>query len=252
MPASSQLPLLALLASGCSNNSTGSGSETSRPASDATTGAESGIATPGESVAPGADGTAAPGPPAESGAAGAPGAPGAPDAPGEPAAPGGPAPGGPNAGPADSTTIVTPNGSFVVQGIVLQKYNATGGASSPLGLPTASEAAAPNGGQFSTFNGGAIYWTPQTGARIVWGGIRDAWERERGASGRLGYPTTDEDKIPGGWQSQFQHGTITYTDGQAKIEARCQPRTDDSHRCRVVPVRAAFTHPTWRSHGACE
>ncbi|WP_018599159.1 LGFP repeat-containing protein [Mycobacterium sp. 155] len=178
---------------GCSNNSTGSGSETS----EATTSAESGAAAPGESVAPGADGTATAGAPAESGVAGAPGA-----------------------GAADSTTIVTPNGSFVVQGIILQKYNATGGASSPLGLPTASEAPAPNGGQFSTFNGGAIYWTPQTGAHIVWGGIRDAWERDGGAGGPLGYPTSDEETIPGGWQSQFQHGTITYTDGQAKVEAR--------------------------------
>jgi uncharacterized protein with LGFP repeats len=107
-----------------------------------------------------------------------------------------------------------------VQGVILQKYNASGGASSPLGLPTASEAAAPNGGQFSTFNGGAIYWTPQTGAHIVWGGIRDAWERDGGAGGRLGYPTSDEETIPGGWQSQFQHGTITYTDGHATVEAR--------------------------------
>ncbi|ORA36537.1 LGFP repeat-containing protein [Mycobacterium aquaticum] len=211
---------------GCSNNSTGSGSETSRPASEATTGAESGTAAPGESHAPGAEGTATPGASAEPGAPGnagtpgAPGAPGEPGAPGAPGAPGGPAPGAPNTGPADSTTIVTPNGSFVVQGIILQKYNATGGASSPLGLPTASEAPAPNGGQFSTFNGGAIYWTPQTGAHIVWGGIRDAWERDGGAGGRLGYPTSDEETIPGGWQSQFQHGTITYTDGQAKVEAR--------------------------------
>ncbi|WP_019970701.1 LGFP repeat-containing protein [Mycobacterium sp. 141] len=108
----------------------------------------------------------------------------------------------------------------MVQGIILQKYNATGGASSPLGLPTASEAPAPNGGQFSTFDGGAIYWTPQTDAHIVWGGIRDAWERDGGAGGPLGYPTSDEETIPGGWQSQFQHGTITYTDGQAKVEAR--------------------------------
>jgi uncharacterized protein with LGFP repeats len=216
---------------GCSNNSTGSGSDTSRPASEATTGAESGAAAPGESVAPGANGATTPGAPAESGAAapGAPGAPGEPGAPavpgatgepGAPGAPGGPAPGAPNAGSADSTTIVTPNGSFVVQGIILQKYNATGGASSPLGLPTASEAPAPNGGQFSTFTGGAIYWTPQTGAHIVWGGIRDAWERDGGAGGRLGYPTADEQTITGGWQSQFQHGTITYTDGQAKVEAR--------------------------------
>lgn len=202
---------------GCSNNSTGSGSETSRSASETTTGTESGAVAPGESVAPGTGGTATPGAP---GAPGAPGVFGTPGAPGEPGAPGAPAAGAPGTGAADSTTIVTPNGSFVVQGIILQKYNATGGASSPLGLPTASEAPAPNGGQFSTFDGGAIYWTPQTGAHIVWGGIRDAWERDGGAGGPLSYPTSDEETIPGGWQSQFQHGTITYTDGQAKVEAR--------------------------------
>lgn len=213
-----------VLGVGCSSNS--DKPESTGGEGAATTGAESGAATasgvpgvdaPGEQgAAPGSNGEPG-GAPGEAGAPGAPGQPGAPGVPGAPGQPG--APGAP-AGGADSTTIVTPNGEFVVQGIILQKYNATGGANSPLGAPTASEEPAPNGGRFSTFDGGAIYWTPRTGAHIVWGGIRDAWENDGGAGGRLGYPTADEKTIPGGWQSEFQHGTITYTDGAAKVEVR--------------------------------
>ena len=121
---------------------------------------------------------------------------------------------------ADSTTISTPDGDFVVQGAILQKYSAVGGADSPLGLPTANEEAAPNGGRFSTFEGGAIYWSPQTGAHIVWGGIRDAWEGAGGVGGQLGYPTTDEQTVPGGWRQDFQGGAVSYLNGQPQIEAR--------------------------------
>jgi uncharacterized protein with LGFP repeats len=81
-----------------------------------------------------------------------------------------------------------------------------------LGLPTSDEQAVP-GGRFSAFDGGAIYWTPETGAHVIWGGIRESWEGAGGPAGALGYPTTDEQIIPGGWKSEFQHGSITYTDG---------------------------------------
>jgi len=115
--------------------------------------------------------------------------------------------------------IATPAGEFVVQGDILKKYNSLGGTTSPPGLPITDEQAGPNGGRYSRFEGGAIYWTAQTGAHIVWGAIRAAFEHENGgAGGPLGYPTTDEYTVPGGWQSQFQHGTITYTDGQPHVQ----------------------------------
>nr|WP_228768952.1 hypothetical protein [Mycolicibacterium malmesburyense] len=163
------------------------------------------------------DGNDAPGETSTSGPAGEEGQPGAPAAPGEPGQPGAPA--APGAAP-DSMTIATPGGEFVVQGVILQKYNEAGGPESPLGMPTTSEEAAPNGGRFNTFDGGAIYWTPETGAHIVWGGIREAWEGDGGAGGQLGYPTSDEQTVPGGWQQEFQHGTVAFIDGQPQTQMR--------------------------------
>ncbi|HZQ31458.1 MAG TPA: hypothetical protein VFB19_06965 [Mycobacterium sp.] len=175
------------LAAGCSNNSGTGASASSSTSAGATS--SSAVGTPADSGQPGA--------------AGAPGAPGSGAAPGS----------GSEQAAADSTKITTPSGDFVVQGAILQKYNAFGGANSPLGLPTSNEEPGPNGGQYSTFAGGAIYWTPETGAHVIWGGIRSSWEHDGGAGGPLGYPTSDEKTIPGGWESEFQHGTITYTDG---------------------------------------
>ena len=77
--------------------------------------------------------------------------------------------------------IATAAGEFVVQGDILKKYNSVGGTTSPLGLPITDEQAGPNGGRYSRFEGGAIYWTAQTGAHIVWGAIRAAFENDNGA-----------------------------------------------------------------------
>ena len=124
----------------------------------------------------------------------------------------------------DKTTIATPSGEFLVQGPILQEYNRVGsatgplgavlgGASSPLGVPTSDEQPGPRGGRYSTFSGGAIYWSPTTGAHAIWGRIRDAWERSGGPAGPVGYPTSDEQIVSGGWEQRFQYGTITWTDG---------------------------------------
>jgi uncharacterized protein with LGFP repeats len=117
--------------------------------------------------------------------------------------------------------IPTAAGQFVLQGEILQKYNATGASGSPLGSPISDEEPGPLGGRYTKFQSGVIYWTSTTGAHIVWGAIRGAWEYENGgAGGPLGYPMSDEQAIPGGYEQDFQHGTITYTNGQLHIESR--------------------------------
>lgn len=115
------------------------------------------------------------------------------------------------------TKIVTPNGDVVVEGSILEKYNAFGGVASPLGMPTGAQESAPDGGHVQEFAGGAIYSNPATGAHVVWGKIRDAWLAEGGPSGKLGYPTTDETDIPGGKQSEFSSGTITWVNDQITV-----------------------------------
>lgn len=117
----------------------------------------------------------------------------------------------------ESTTISTPDGDITVSGEVYKKYMAEGGATSPLGMPEEAQEDGPDGGMHQNFEGGTIYWSSDTGAHIVWGEIRDAWEENGGADGALGYPTSDEKDIPGGKQSDFTGGTITWIDGETTV-----------------------------------
>ncbi|MGH3633712.1 LGFP repeat-containing protein [Mycobacterium sp.] len=124
-----------------------------------------------------------------------------------------------NAGPVTTARIATAAGMVLLQGEILAKYQSVDGVNGPLGLPIGTEQPVPNGGRRTIFENGAIYWSPQTGAHIVRDAIRGTWEDEYGgAGGPLGYPTTDEKSVPGGWQSQFQHGAITYTGDQPHVE----------------------------------
>ncbi|HZQ32193.1 MAG TPA: esterase [Mycobacterium sp.] len=117
-----------------------------------------------------------------------------------------------------TTRISTPTGQFVVQGAIMQKFNESGGSNGPLGMPIANEQSGPDGGRYSKFQLGVIYWTPRTGAHIVWGDIRTAWETNGGASGPLGYPSSDEQPVPGGWKADFEHGVITLVDGHVDVQ----------------------------------
>lgn len=124
------------------------------------------------------------------------------------------------AAPVTTARIATSAGMVLVQGQILAKYESVGGPDGSLGLPVGGEQPAPGGGQRQIFGDGAIYWSPQTGAHIVRGAIRTTWEFQYGgAGGPLGYPTSDERPVPGGKQSQFQHGTITTdTGGQPHVD----------------------------------
>ncbi len=111
--------------------------------------------------------------------------------------------------------------AFEVKGAIGDHYNEAGGATSPLGEPTSDEQDAPNGGKYQEFTGGVIYFSLPTGTRTVYGAIRQAWEAEGGAGGRLGYPTSDEQDIDGGKISQFENGSISYSfaDDKATVNA---------------------------------
>jgi glucose/arabinose dehydrogenase len=89
------------------------------------------------------------------------------------------------------------------------KYAAFGGPSSVLGNPTGNEVAIA-GGSWRTYQRGAIYWSPATGAHEVQGGI---WAKYRAVGGpaRWGFPTTDESAAPDGRYSAFERLIIGWT-----------------------------------------
>ncbi len=70
-------------------------------------------------------------------------------------------------------------------------YAAFGGADSLLGAPVAEAVDAP-GGAMRDYEGGAIYYSTDTGAHVLYGAILDRYRELGGPAGTLGYPTNDE------------------------------------------------------------
>lgn len=67
-------------------------------------------------------------------------------------------------------------GAREVHGAIRDRWASVGWERSSLGLPVTDEVRTPNGrGAFNHFQGGSVYWSPSTGARIVKGAIRDKW-----------------------------------------------------------------------------
>jgi hypothetical protein len=109
----------------------------------------------------------------------------------------------------------TPNtGAFEVHGPIRDKWAQLGWEKSILGYPIADEATTPDGiGRYQSFQGGSIYWTPNTGAFEIHGLIREKWGQLGWENSCLGYPISDEEPSSDGWdrQSRFQYGIIKWS-----------------------------------------
>jgi hypothetical protein len=106
-------------------------------------------------------------------------------------------------------------GAHEVYGEIRNKWASMGWETSFLGFPVTGELGTPDGvGRYNHFEGGSIYWTPQTGAHEVHGAIRDLWASLGWEQSGLGYPITDELDLndgSGGKVSKFQGGKIFWT-----------------------------------------
>ena len=101
-----------------------------------------------------------------------------------------------------------------VIGAIREKWTALGGPQSILGQPLTDELTTPDGvGRFNHFQGGSIYWTPQTGAHEIHGAIREKWSSLGFERSLLGYPLTDESTVPDriGRFNHFQGGSIYWS-----------------------------------------
>jgi LGFP repeat/Peptidase_C39 like family len=102
-------------------------------------------------------------------------------------------------------------GAHEVHGLIRDKWRDLGWEPGVLGYPITDEIPTPDQrGRFNVFEGGSVYWSPETGAHEVLGRIRDAWKETGWEAGPLGYPTSGEYDVPGGKQSDFQHGSIRW------------------------------------------
>jgi hypothetical protein len=113
-------------------------------------------------------------------------------------------------------------GAHEVHGVIRAEYNATASETDAsghdvqnlLGLPTSDETNVPGvaGARMNTFQGGAIYWSPATGAHVVYGAIGAKYNSLGGAA-VYGLPTTDEATVSdASWVrvTDFQNGGAIY------------------------------------------
>ncbi|WP_416067330.1 LGFP repeat-containing protein [Rhizobium sp. ZK1] len=108
-------------------------------------------------------------------------------------------------------------GAYAVYGAIREKW-AQLGWETFLGYPITDESGTPDGvGRFNHFrrldNGAeaSIYWTPRTGARAVWGAIRDKWSSMGWERSELGYPVSDEYQDGSYRRSDFEKGFIRWS-----------------------------------------
>ncbi|MBP1135130.1 uncharacterized protein with LGFP repeats [Arthrobacter sp. PvP023] len=107
-------------------------------------------------------------------------------------------------------------GAHINTGGIRAVYASQGWENGFLGYPTTGEIRGlRNGGVYQSFQGGTIYWSPTTGARINTGAIRGAYASQGWENGYLGYPTTDEVRglRNGGAYQSFQGGTVYWSPG---------------------------------------
>lgn len=118
-------------------------------------------------------------------------------------------------------------GAHEVHGDIRIKYAQCGGSGGFLGYPVTDELGCPDGtGRFNHFEGGSIYWTPQTGPHEVHGAIRDQWAGMGWENSFLRYPTSDEGGSDSQRVSHFQGGHITWSPS-AGAAAQRSTRFDD-------------------------
>jgi uncharacterized protein with LGFP repeats len=95
-------------------------------------------------------------------------------------------------------------------GAIFAKWDALGGMNSYLGKPTSPEAQGLGGTRYVTFERGAVYWSPESGAEPVTGELYKSWGALGFERGALGLPTSAEIPTPLWIVQNFQHGTLNF------------------------------------------
>src|SRR3954454_13474025 len=118
-------------------------------------------------------------------------------------------------------------GAHATTGAILTSImSLRGPAASDLGFPTLAEGAgkAPDSRNttISAADNPVIFWTPDTGARVVRGPINAAWDKLGGSAGQLRVPSDDETYHGSVVTQKFTGGEVSY-DGKAKTFTTVPP-----------------------------
>lgn len=82
----------------------------------------------------------------------------------------------------------------------------------PMGYPTGAETCGlTQGGCYQDYQGGAIIWSPGTGAQPTWGATRAEWGARNFDRGSLGFPTGAETCSGGPCTQYYQFGKVSWS-----------------------------------------
>ncbi|WKG03298.1 N-acetylmuramoyl-L-alanine amidase [Mycolicibacterium sp. HK-90] len=95
-------------------------------------------------------------------------------------------------------------------GAIYTRWQEAGGTAGLLGNPTSPETVGEGTARYATFERGAVYWSPDSGAEPVTGAIYEAWGTLGFERGVLGLPTSAEIPEPQWIVQNFQHGTLNF------------------------------------------
>jgi uncharacterized protein with LGFP repeats len=89
----------------------------------------------------------------------------------------------------------------------------------PLGYPIASVLDTRDGdGTFAVFETGRVWWSARTGAKPVsQGPLLKRYRKLGAASGRLGFPTTKNYRIPRGARLNLEQGFLIYDKNTKRV-----------------------------------
>lgn len=105
--------------------------------------------------------------------------------------------------------------AHVVDGDINRVWRQNAAENGFLGYPMMSQQCGiREGGCWQKFQGGDIFWHPQHGTQVMFGGINTMWRAAGAENGALGYPTSGEYVTAEGVVRDFQHGRIVWTAAQ--------------------------------------
>lgn len=109
------------------------------------------------------------------------------------------------------------HGFKAVYGPIMGKWGEIKWETGDFGFATTDCAPTPTKtGAFCHFERGSIYWSPNTGAHLIYGDIKNKWASMGWENSPLGFPTTDElasDKSEWAKMTKFENGTIYWKQG---------------------------------------